>query len=187
MGEKLYLKGTKCLGPNCTIQKKPQVPGQHGTSRRGRPSDYKIQLLEKQKAKRVYGILEKQFRKYIEQALGSKGVTGDALIKLLETRLDNVVYRSGFAVSRAQARQLIRSGFFTVNEAPSTIPSMHVKLGDVIKPVSFEKLQPREGFVLPAWISANVKEKSVKVENLPTLDDVSENVDVSLIIEFYSR
>ncbi|MFA6981813.1 MAG: 30S ribosomal protein S4 [Patescibacteria group bacterium] len=183
---KLYLKGSRCDSPNCPMAKRPQAPGQHGTVR-GRPSEYKIQLQEKQKAKRIYGVLEKQFRRYVDAALKTKGVTGEVLLQKLESRLDNLVYKSGFAVSRAQARQYIRSGFFMVNDKVETIPSRNLKVGDVIKPISFEKIHLREGFVLPEWLTANVKERCVKLERLPALEDLGGMVDVALIIEFYSR
>lgn len=183
---RLFLKGTRCDTDKCAITKKRQCPGQHGT-RRGRLSEYGIQLREKQKAKRIYGLLEKQFRIYIEEALKSKGVTGEILLQKLEARLDNIVYRSGFAVSRSQARQLIHSGVFLLNGKVVTIPSIQVKIGDIVKPVDFKKVHLREGFVLPTWIEANVKEKYVKLSKLPKLDEAIESVNVSLIIEFYSR
>lgn len=185
-GVKLYLKGTKCIGDKCTLTKRQQAPGQHGTSRR-RLSEFGEQMREKQKAKRIYGVLEKQFKNYVNQALKTKGVTGEVLMQKLETRFDNMVYRSGFAVSRAQARQLIRSGFFMVNDVVIKAPAMQIKSGDVIKPVSFERIHLREGFVLPEWLDANVKERYVKVNRLPILDEFSENFNVQLIIEFYSR
>ena len=126
-GVKLYLKGTRCESEKCAINKRHQAPGQHGTSRR-RLSEYGVQLREKQKAKRVYGILEKQFKKYVREALKTKGVTGEALMQKLETRLDNMVYRSGFAVSRAQARQMIRSGFFIMPSLDMLNESLNVQL-----------------------------------------------------------
>lgn len=185
-GAKLYLKGIKCDSDKCIFNKRPQAPGQHGTSRK-QLSDYGKQLREKQKAKRIYGILERQFRNYVRSALKRKGVTGEILMQKLETRFDNMVYRSGFAVSRAQARQFIKSGLFTINDKVVKIPSVQLKVGDVIKPISFEKIQLREGFVLPEWLKANVKEKFVKFDKLPETDDLQERIDTSLIIEFYSR
>ncbi len=185
-GMKLYLKGTKCEGDKCTLNKRNQAPGQHGTSRRSL-SNYGKQLREKQKAKRIYGILEKQFSNYVGKALKTKGVTGEVLLHNLETRFDNVVYRSGFAVSRGQARQFIRNGLFLVNDKKVDIPSQQLKVGDIIKPVSFEKIQLREGFVLPEWLEANVKEKYVKFSRLPNQDDVQERIDIPLIVEYYSR
>lgn len=186
-GVKLYLKGSRCDSEKCAINKKNYAPGQHGSLRRRRQSDYGKQLREKQKVKRIYGLLEKQFRKYVDNALRAKGVSGEILMQQLETRLDNVVYRSGFAVSRAQSRQLVRSGFFTVNDKVVTLPSFKISAGDVVKPVSFEKIHLREGFMLPEWLKANVKERFVKFDRLPTLDEVSEDISVQLIIEFYSR
>lgn len=185
-GEKLYLKGTRCHTEKCAISKRNYAPGQHGNTR-GRLSDYGKQLREKQKAKRIYGILERQFKKYVNSALKTKGVTGEMLLRNLETRLDNLVFRSGFSVSRSQARQFIRSGFFCVNGKVCTIPSMQLKTGDILKPVSFEKIQLREGFALPEWLEANVKEKEIKFTRWPTMDDSLENVNVQLIIEYYSR
>jgi len=131
--------------------------------------------------------LEKQFRNYINEALRAKGVSGDILMQKLESRLDNLVYRSGFAVSRAQARQNIRRGLFTVNGKKINIPSTQVKVGDIIKPVSFEKISLREGFIMPDWLEANVKEKYVKYLRPPTEEDLQEKIDVQSIIEFYSR
>lgn len=185
-GVKLYLKGTRCDSEKCAITKRNYAPGKHGGYRR-RQSDYGKQLREKQKVKRIYGLLEKQFRRYVDDSLRIKGVSGEILMQQLETRLDNMVYRSGFAVSRAQARQFIRSGFFMVNDKISTIPSKKVRVGDVVKPVSFEKIHLREGFILPEWLEANVKERFVKFSRLPELDEVSEGINVQLIIEFYSR
>lgn len=185
-GTKLYLKGTRCESDKCAITKRNYAPGQHGTSRK-RLSQYGVQLREKQKVKRIYGILERQFRKYVEDALNTKGVSGETLMRTLETRLDNMVYKSGFAVSRSQARQFIRSGFFKVNDKVVTIPSYEVSVGDVIKPVSFEKIHLREGFVMPDWLEANVKERQVKFGRMPAFDEMTENINVQLIIEYYSR
>lgn len=186
-GEKLYLKGTKCHSDKCPFVKRNYAPGQHGNSRRRRQTDYGQQLREKQKAKRIYGLLEKQFKNYVKDALKSRGVSGEVLLQNLETRLDNLVYRSGFAVSRAQARQFVRSGFFEINGEVSNIPSMQLKEGDIIKPVDFGKIHLREGFVLPDWLEANVKEKYVKFKRLPNLEENLENINVQSIIEFYSR
>jgi len=185
-GVKLYLKGKRCESEKCTLNDKSQAPGQHGTSRKAL-SEYGRQLREKQKAKRLYGLLERQFRNYIKEALKAKGVSGNILMQKLESRLDNLVYRSGFAVSRAQARQNVRRGLFTVNDKEINIPSMQVKIGDIIKPVSFEKINLREGFIMPDWLEVNMKEKSVKFVRFPTEDDLQEKIDVQSIIEFYSR
>ena len=185
-GVKLYLKGVKCESEKCTITKKQQAPGQHGTSRR-RLSNYGVQLREKQKAKRIYGLLEKQFKNYVTKAMKAKGVTGEQLLRELELRFDNMIYRAGFAVSRAQARQYIRRGFFTINGKSCTIPSAQLKVEDVLQPVDFGKVSPREGFTLPEWLSANIKEKSVKVDRLPLTEDLPSDFDVQMIVEFYSR
>ncbi len=186
-GEKLYLKGARCHSEKCAMDKRAYAPGQHGNSRRRRLSDYGKQLREKQKAKRIYGVLEKQFKTYVDEALKARGVTGDVLMRNLETRLDNVVYRSGFAVSRAQARQFIRSGYFEISGKKINVPSAQLSTGDIVKPVEFEKIHLREGFVLPDWLEANVSEKYVKFVRLPTLEDTLENINVQLIIEYYSR
>lgn len=183
---KLYLKGVRCESEKCAINKRNYAPGQHGNSRR-RLSSYGTQLREKQKLKKIYGLLEKQFRNYVDTALSKRGVSGEVLMQQLETRLDNLVYRSGFATSRSQARQFVRSGFFSVNGKSVNIPSATIKVGDVIKPISFEKINPKEGFVLPEWLEANVKEKYVKFAKMPALDEISDNVNVQLIIEYYSR
>ena len=185
-GVKLYLKGARCESEKCAVSKRHQAPGQHGTSRK-RLSEYGVQMREKQKAKRIYGILEKQFKLYIDEALKTKGVTGETLTRKLESRLDNVVYRSGFSVSRSQARQFIRNGLFLVNGEVKKIPSEQISIGDVVKPVDFSKIHLREGFVLPEWLEANVKDRYIKYSKLPTLDNLGENLNVQLIIEFYSR
>lgn len=185
-GVKLYLKGKRCESDKCPMAQKKQAPGQHGTSRKGL-SEYGRQLREKQKAKRLYGVLERQFKNYVQEALKSRGISGNILMQKLESRLDNLVYRSGFAVSRAQARQNVGRGLFMVNDKVVTIPSMQVKLGDIIKPVSFEKISLREGFILPDWLEVNMKEKSVKYSRYPVEEDLQERVDVQSVIEFYSR
>lgn len=185
-GVKLYLKGIRCEGEKCALNRRQQAPGQHGTSRR-RLSNYGVQLREKQKAKRLYGILEKQFANYVHKAMKKKGVTGEELLRLLELRFDNMVYRSGFAVSRAQARQYIRRKFFTINGKPCDIASAQLKAGDTIKPVDFGKLSPREGFTLPEWLSADLKEKAIRLDRLPEAEDLPSDVNVQMIVEFYSR
>jgi small subunit ribosomal protein S4 len=188
-GTKLYLKGARCESDKCAMEKRPYAPGQHGNSRRRRRrlSAYGVQFREKQKAKRIYGILEKQFRKYVHEALNSKGITGETLMQGLESRVDNMVDRSGFATSRPQARQMLRSGFFTLNDKVVNTPSHKTKAGDIIKPVNFEKIHLREAFVLPEWLKANVKDKYVEVTRLPTLEDLQSDINVQLIVEFYSR
>lgn len=185
-GVKLYLKGTRCETDKCGLNKKPQAPGQHGTGRKSL-SEYGKQMREKQKAKRIYGILEKQFKKYVKESLKTKGVTSDILIQKLESRFDNLVYRSGFALSRAQARQYIRRGLFMINDKALKIASQQLRPGDILKPVSFEKIHLKEGFVMPEWLEANLKEKCVRLSKLPTSADYQEGVDMQSIIEFYSR
>jgi small subunit ribosomal protein S4 len=185
-GTKLYLKGAKCEGDKCTITKRAQAPGQHGTSRKAL-SEYGRQLREKQKAKRVYGLLEKQFKNYVNASLKTKGVTAEILYQKLESRLDNLVYRSGFATSRAQAREFVRRGLFEVNGRIVISPAQQLRVGDTIKPINFEKIQPKEGFVLPEWLNVNVKEKSVKVAEMPKLDGLQEKFNLQSIIESYSR
>ena len=185
-GVKLYLKGKRCESDKCPINQKVQAPGQHGLSKKAL-SEYGRQLREKQKSKRIYGLLERQFRNYVNESLKSKGVSGTILIQKLESRLDNLVYRSGFAVSRAQARQNVRRGLFMVNDKKVTVPSMEIKISDIIKPVSFEKLSLREGFIMPDWLEVDLKNKSVKYLRFPVEEDLQERVDVQSIIEFYSR
>jgi small subunit ribosomal protein S4 len=186
-GMSLGIKGARCEGEKCGAKRRNYAPGQHGNSRQRRMSNFGQQLREKQKVKRIYGVLEKQFRNYVNTALKAKGISGELLLQELEIRLDNMIYRSGFAVSRSQARQFIRSGFFMINDEVATVPSTKVNVGDVIKPVKFEKLQLREGFILPDWLEANVKERYVKFVRMPTLEEISESINVQLIIEFYSR
>ena len=185
-GVKLYIKGAKCNSENCPMNKRPYAPGQHGNTRQ-KKSEYREQLREKQKAKRIYGILERQFKNYVKASLKEKGISGEILVQKLESRIDNLVYRGGFAVSRAQARQFIRRSLFTVNGRAVQTPSQLLKVGDIIKPVSIEKIHLREGFVMPEWLEANVKEKQVKYVRMPKLDDLVEGINVQSIIESYSR
>src|SRR5947207_7942986 len=167
-GEKLYLKGARCLSPKCAIEKRNFPPGQHGKDgqfKRNRSTDYLLQLREKQKARRVYGVLEAQFRRYYTQALKSRGVTGQVLLQMLERRLDNVVYRLGFAANRAQARNLVTHGHFNVNGRRTDVPSLLIEPGDLleVRPGSqrrtyFQNLrQGEEGqrSNTPNWVSAN--------------------------------
>jgi small subunit ribosomal protein S4 len=188
LGVKLNLKGTRCDSEKCAMNKRPYSPGQHGNSRRrSRKSEYGLQLAEKQKAKAIYGVLESQFKNYVNKSMDMEGISGENLYQLLEARLDNLVYRSGFALSRPQARQLIRAGVFSVNDKKVLSPSYKVKTGDILKPTDFSKVHLREGFVLPEWISANVKERLIQVKRDPTLDDFSESFEIQQIIDFYSR
>jgi len=199
-GMKLYLKGSRCDGPKCPIVKKsPQrnyPPGQHGQRRTRRPSEYGMQLREKQKVRRYYGVLETQFRKIYSQAERKGGVTGDNLLQLLESRLDNTVFRMGFADSRQQARQLVRHGHFTVNGRKTDIPSYQVRPGDVISVrsesrgreyfgVATDLLQSKQA---PDWLSVNPTDLSGRVVTLPSRDQMEiPQFNEALIVEYYSR
>jgi small subunit ribosomal protein S4 len=197
-GMKLYLKGARCDTPKCAVSKtrKNYPPGQHGQRRTRRQSEYGLQLREKQRVRRYYGILETQFRRLYEEAVRRGGVTGENLLQLLESRLDNVVYRMGFADSRAQARQLVRHGHFTVNGRKTNIPSFIVKPGDVVR-VKAEKRSKTyfEDFNVqletkrpPDWVSVNVNDLSGKVLSLPTRDQMElPPFNEALIVEYYSR
>ncbi len=177
------------------LQRRGYPPGQHGLSAGSRLSGYGVQLREKQKAKLIYGMLERQFRKYFEEAFGQKGNTGEFLIQILERRLDNVVYRLGLATTRAQARQLVNHGHISVNGRVTDIPSFRVKAGDVITPRSqsaaktyFTLAQKTlENHTPPAWLELDKPTMTGKVLALPTRQDVELNVDTQLIVEFYSR
>lgn len=196
-GVKLDLKGEKCLGPKCPMIKRNFIPGQHGTSRRrGKASDYLLQLREKQKVKRTYGVLEKQFRNYFEKADRKEGVTGEILLQLLEARLDNVVYRLGLAPSRTMARQLVNHDHFTVNGKKVNIPSYQVKVGDKVefikesqKNTYFKEVLP--GIVtkasVPSWLKLDVKKFAGEVIALPTREELDPNINESLIVELYSK
>ncbi|HEY0426844.1 MAG TPA: 30S ribosomal protein S4 [Pyrinomonadaceae bacterium] len=196
-GGKLFLKGDKCFKQNCTIEKRgTQPPGQHGaTARRKVLAGYGQQLREKQKVKRIYFVLERQFRNYFEKALRQKGVTGENLLFLLERRLDNVVYRSGFSTSRRQARQLVNHGHILVNGRKVDIPSFQVKVGDVVtvkdqttKNVHVEGAwQTAVGRGRPAWIAAGGDDLSITVSALPRREDIDQNINEQLIVELYSK
>lgn len=197
-GEKLYLKGDKCFSPKCPIVTRNFPPGVHGPVKgHGKLSTFGIQLKEKQKARRTYGIAETQLRNYFEKAVKTKGNSGEALVALLETRLDNVVYRMGFAPSRTRARQLVGHGHMMLNGKKVNTASIVVKAGDVItfkaRPSSAklaeglaEQMKKRE---VPTWISVDPETKTGKVLSLPAGDDLakSQNFDVKMIVEFYSR
>jgi small subunit ribosomal protein S4 len=197
-GEKLYLKGERCYTPKCAIEKREFAPGQHGRSgsqRSDRMSDYARQLRAKQKARRVYGIFERQFRRYYGVALRRRGLTGLNMLQTLESRLDNIVFRLGFAPNRDTARVLVAHGHFTVNDVRSNIPSMLMKPGDVVsvrdgsrKTTYFkglpEEAEPRN---VPAWLERNTRGLSGKVLRLPERAEVDGNLNEQLIVEFYSR
>ena len=193
-GTKLFLKGEKCFSQKCALTKRPTPPGQHGQARQRKMSEYGTQLREKQKARRAYGMLETQFHLTYEKALSMKGVSGENLMQLLERRIDNVVYRSGLAASRAQARQLVNHGHFLVNGAKVDIPSYSVKQGDVITVVPtsrdavlFKAVREGSARILPKWLSCNYDELKATVETLPQRSDVDFALQEKMIIEFYSR
>jgi small subunit ribosomal protein S4 len=191
---KLFLKGTRCESPKCPIEKGRPPPGEHGRGR-VRESEYLLQLREKQKAKRFYGILEKQFRSYYEEAARSKGVTGEELMRICESRLDNVVFRSGLAMNRPMARQLVSHGHFEVNGKKVNIPSFRVRPGDVVTVRSRSKKLGRiientsyaEGREIPDWLSSNLRDMSVEVRALPERSQMDVPVQEQLIVEYYSK
>lgn len=191
-GMKLFLKGDRCYTDKCAM-KRAYAPGQHGQSRK-KPSEYGIQLREKQKVKRIYGVLETQFRNLFEKAEKMNGIAGDNLLSLLERRLDNVVYRMGLANSRKEARQLVRHGHFTLNGHKANIPSMVVEVGDVIavkeRSRSSAKLKSLvENFtrVVPNWLEVNLEAMSGKVVSLPSREDIDLEIAEHLIVELYSK
>ncbi|MBC7644106.1 MAG: 30S ribosomal protein S4 [Thermoleophilia bacterium] len=190
-GLKLFLKGERCLTEKCAIERHPYPPGQHGRGRI-KQSEYLTQLREKQKARRYYGLLEKQFRSYYEKASKKQGVTGENLLRLLEQRLDNVVYRLGFGASRAQSRQLIRHGHFQVNGRRVTIPSFQVKPGDEIS-LKHERakatIESATDLVasVPAWLQADHENLGGKVLRQPERDEIDVPVQEQLIVELYSK
>ncbi len=194
-GEKLMLKGERCRTAKCAIVKKNYPPGIHGAKGRARQSGYNMQLREKQKAKRIYNLLEKQFKISFIRALKQKGDTGENLFKILETRLDNVIYRLGIADSRAQARTLVSHGHFLINDKPVNIPSYNVRPGDIIKIKELsrtgkqflnlaEKLKKIE---VPGWLNFEIKNFSAKILHQPAKENFEMKINVPLIVEFYSR
>jgi small subunit ribosomal protein S4 len=195
-GRKLFLKGERCYTDKCAFERRSYPPGQHGPLQlRVKLSEYGIRLREKQKVKRIYGISEKQMKKYYEMAVHMPGQAGHNLLQLLERRLDNVVYRLGFAASRAQARQMVNHGFFLVNGRNVDIPSYLVKLGDVIElkekyrsnPQIQENLEVRVQRGIPGWLELEPDNFRGRVKALPTREDITMPIQESYIIEFYSR
>jgi len=197
-GEKLFLKGARCLSPKCAIERRAYAPGQHGQSgqfKRGRSSDYSVQLREKQKARRIYGVLERQFRRYFALAQRAKGLTGQVLLQILESRLDNVVYRMGVAQSRAQARQLVQHGHLDVNGKRTDSPAMLVKAGDVVsihessRKTSYFKtlVKDSEAPAAPTWLSVDLASLSGRVLHLPSREEIDLSLNEQLIVEYYSR
>lgn len=197
-GVKLMLKGERCFGPKCAIERRNYPPGPTGAGyRRRQSSDYAMQLREKQKARRIYGILERQFRRHYAQAARVKGVTGKTLLQILERRLDNVVYRLGFADSRAQARQLVNHGHFTLNGRKTDIPSALVSIGDTIgvRPESrkrsyFKDLDDSKVLTkksIPGWLALNAVTMAATVQTLPERAELEVALNEQLIVELYSR
>jgi len=195
-GGKLFLKGDRCFKPSCAIEKRgTNPPGQHGAARRKMLAGYGEQLREKQKVKRIYFILEKQFRNYFEKARRQKGVTGENLLFMLEKRLDNVVYRSGFSTSRRQARQLVNHGHVEVNGRKVNIPSFQVKVGDTVTVKTKSQKNPHvegawqtaAGRGRPQWIAPAGRDLSVAISAAPTRADIDANINEQLIVELYSK
>lgn len=193
-GAKLYLKGDRCYTGKCAIDRRAYAPGQHGQGRK-KQSEYGLQLREKQKARRIYGILETQFRNYFEKAENQKGVTGENLLRLLERRLDNVVYRLGFAGSRVEARQLVRHGHFIVNGKKVNIPSFLTKVGDVVEVAEKsrdnnrikELAEQAARKASPAWLESNADQFAGKVVAVPSREEIDVPIEEHLIVELYSR
>lgn len=195
-GEKLFLKGDRCATPKCAIVRRASAPGVHGKKAARNLSEYGTQLAAKQKIKRIYGVLEKQFRKHFKEAQGKTGSTGDLLLSRLEMRLDNVVYRLGLANSRSQARQIVNHGLICVDGKKMTIPSYEARVGNIISinPVKQKKnyfvgmmqiIKNKKDF--PVWISFDKKSLEGKIISLPTKNDVGINVDAQVVVEYYSR
>ena len=193
-GQKLFLKGARCYSDKCSVSRRNYAPGEHG-QKRSKLSEYGTQLREKQKTKAFYGVGEKQFRKYFEMAANKKGITGEVLLQILESRLDNVVYRLGFGSSRAQARQLVNHGHFDVNGKKVDIASYLVKPGDVISvreikkdtTIIKENLEANAGRTVPEWLEKDAENLSGKVVRLASREDVDLAVEEHLIVELYSK
>lgn len=196
-GQKLFLKGERCLSPKCAIERRNYPPGEHGKKAtfRRKVSDYGMQFREKQKARRIYGVMERQFRRYFREATRLPGLTGAMLLAMLERRLDNVVYRMGFADSRAQARQLVLHGHFEVNGRKTDVPSFNVSVGDVVTvressrgSVYFkDRMQIMEDSRIPAWLSIDLAGMRGSVVNEPSREDIEIPLNEQLIVEYYSR
>ena len=191
-GQKLFLKGERCYSSKCALERRNYAPGQHGQARK-KQSDYGIQFREKQKAKRFYGVQETQFRNLYEKAVKRPGKAGENLMILLETRMDNVVFRLGFASSRKEARQLVTHGHFTVNGKKADIPSMELKAGDVIRVKEKSQSSPKfkevkeMSITVPSWMSVEVEKLEGKILTLPTRADIDTPVAEHLIVELYSK
>jgi small subunit ribosomal protein S4 len=194
-GEKLFLKGTKCQTEKCAVNKRAYPPGQHGEGKRKKLSNYGLQLKEKQKVKRIYGVMEKQFRKYFEVASKTKGVTGKVLLQILERRLDNVVFRMGMGISRSQARQIVRHNLIAVNSRRVNIPSFLVDKDDLVEIKSKDKpkikikdnLELSKDRTVPSWLEFSAAEMKGKVLRLPEKSDIQQPIQEQLIVELYSK
>jgi small subunit ribosomal protein S4 len=192
-GEKLFLKGDRCYSHSCAINRRNTPPGERPKRRRPRRSQYLLHLREKQKVRRIYGIGERQFRNYVEHAKRQRGVTGEALLRHLESRFDNLVYRAGFASSRAQARQLISHGHFQLNGRAMNIPSAFLKEGDIVAVKESRRdrvkgiLEVNEKRDVPSWLEKNQETMQFQVVTPPLVEQIGYLVDTNLIVEFYSR
>jgi len=194
-GSKLFLKGSRCLSDKCAIEGRNYPPGEHGRRRGRRPSDYQVQLRQKQKVKRIYGVFERQFRKYFKEAAQRRGITGEALLIGLERRLDNVVYRTGLALSRAHARQIVRHGHIQVNGGRVDIPSYQTSQGDVIAVASGSKkniaikmaAENATAVERPNWLQVDLDSLEGRVVQLPTRADLDIDIQEQLIVELYSK
>jgi small subunit ribosomal protein S4 len=192
---KLFLKGDRCYGDKCAFERRPFPPGMHGQGRGGKLSDYQVQLREKQKVKRIYGVLERQFRRYYYMAEKQKGITGTNLLALLESRLDNAVYRMGFAGSRNQARQLIRHNHFTINSKKVNIPSYNLSAGDIVEvkenkrklPIIVEAMETIVRRGLPSWIEVDKENFRGIVKSVPSRETITIPIQENLIVELYSK
>ena len=194
--QKLFLKGDRCYSDKCALARRSFVPGQHGQNQaRKKVSEYGLQLRAKQKAKRYYGVLESQFAHYFEMAERKSGITGENLLRILESRLDNIIYRAGFAMSRKEARQLVLHGHYTVNGRRVNIPSYQVKAGDVVavcqKSMSLDKIkgvvEANGSRPVPKWLDVNRDKLEARVIELPNREDIDLDVEESLIVELYSK
>ena len=194
-GMKLFLKGSRCFTDKCAIERRGYAPGEHGKSRRVKETNYGQQLREKQKTRQIYGLLERQFRHYFSKASEAKGVTGEVLLQMLERRLDNVLYRVNFALSRSQSRQVVRHGHVTVNGRSVDIPSFLVKPGDTVAireksrkmATILTTIEARKGQSAPEWLDVDTDKLSAKVLSIPTRDSIPIPINEQLIVELYSK
>ena len=194
-GAKLFLKGTRCFTDKCAIERRAYPPGEHGKGRRVKETNYGQQLREKQKARRIYGIMERQFRHFFAKSTESRGVTGEVLLQMLERRMDNVVYRMGFAPSHHAARQLVRHGHFQVNGRKVNIPSYQLAAGDQVTVreksrklnIVLSTLESRKGQDVPEWLTVDASTLAGKVLSIPTRSSISTPINEQLIVEFYSK